>query len=447
MQKRLLTLVVRLRREPSAEAGFTLVEMLVSMVVFITVAVAVVGMLTSALAAHKLARDRTAAEEAVTDHLEMVRRKPYQSIGNPYGNPPGDVPTSTAVSLNSLVATIKTKVSYVNDPIQGATPTGANYKKIAVTLTRTRDSSVLAKQTTYVAPPERAAYGGINNAIINAQVVDMVLNTGVPDIMVDLETGPSARRTDTTDAQGRVVFSALTPNPSSGPDAYYDLVAAEDTADGYEPLRDDLPPATPAHVQLAPSQTFNTALRVYKPARISVNLTNASGGPYTSAATVTIGSSRGAQEFAVTGGSLTVTSLNGEPVVPNLSYSVAARAQSGSIYYFARVAARTVPNSYPTDLTSTFNLQLLPLPKGDLNIIVRTSSGNIPVPSAFVQVSGGPLPVYMVGTANSGGVIPFAVPVGTGYTVYARSPSGLTGTATPVTSVLNGTTNVTVQVR
>ena len=92
---------------------------------------------------------------------------------------------------------------------------------MTVTVLRARDSKQLTNEVTYVAPPARAPYGGINLAIVNVQVVDFALNTPVADATVNLSTGPSAPRSDTTDSTGTVTFAALTPNPSAAD--FYDL--------------------------------------------------------------------------------------------------------------------------------------------------------------------------------------------------------------------------------
>jgi protocatechuate 3,4-dioxygenase beta subunit len=136
------------------------------------------------------------------------------------------VPATKTVSVRGLKATLTTQISYVNDPTPTSYATAANYKKVTVTVRRSGDSKVLAREVTYLAPPARAAFGGINNVIINVQVVDYGNNTPVQGATVNLGTGPSAPRSDTTDETGTVTFAGLTANPVSGPQAYYDLTSS-----------------------------------------------------------------------------------------------------------------------------------------------------------------------------------------------------------------------------
>ena len=139
-----------------------------------------------------------------------------------------------------------------------------------------RNNAVLTSIVTYVAPPGRAPFGGVNNAIINVTVSDMGLttNNALAGALVNLTTGPSAPLSDTTDSTGLVTFPGLTANPTSGPQAYYDLAASKA---GYITYVADRSPNTPAHLQVAPSETASRTIRLYKPATINVALTNSSG--------------------------------------------------------------------------------------------------------------------------------------------------------------------------
>jgi hypothetical protein len=279
--------------------------MLIATVLFLAISTTLATVLTSSVSSHRLSREKTVAEQIAADQIESIRRLPYDSLGVVGGNPPGTIPATETVTVRGLTATVTTQVSYVNDPTPTSYATAANYKRVTVTVVRARDSQQLARQVTYVAPPTRAAYGVINQAIINVQIVDLGNNTPVPGVTVSLGTGPSAPRSDTTDEAGSVTFAALTPNPTSGPGDYYDLAVSAPS--GYELLGDDVSPGSAAHVQLAPGQTFDTALRVYRPATIGVILHDADGTTFAGAATVTVSSSRGSESFGNNGSQHSVT--------------------------------------------------------------------------------------------------------------------------------------------
>jgi hypothetical protein len=234
-----------------------------------------------------------------------------------------------------------------------------------------------------------------------------------------------------------VTFAALT---ATGTGQYYDVTVS---ATGYTTLREDLPNSTAAHFTLAPGEFVENVIRIYRGATIIVNLTDSLGLPYLLPATVTIASSRGAESFSVTGGTLTRTQVAGENIVPG-NYNVSARA--GSTLFSGGATPVAVPNAYPTDLTKTVNLTLNSYSTRNLQVTVRAStSGNPVVPGARVDISGGPAGTFVSDVANDGGIYSLDMPMGTqSYTVTA-SDATRSGTVSPV-SVPTGTGTVGVTV-
>jgi type II secretory pathway pseudopilin PulG len=412
--------VRRLVHRPAWEqGGFSLAEVVVALMLLELVAAGLVGLLTSATAATRLARQRTLAQQAALSQIESIRGLAYDSIGTGNGNPPGAVPSTARVSTAGLDATVTTQVSYVDDPTPLSYTSHANYKKVVVTVRRAADGRELAKEVTYVAPPVKSP---ASNAVINAQVVDYGNNTPVPNVEVVLTKGPSPSRTDTTDVEGTVSFAGLKPNPPNGAQAYYDLSLTPPT--GYVALPDTVSPALAAHVQLSPGQTWSTALFLYQPSTIVVRLNNADSTAFTGTATVTVGYTRNAtqnsQAFAYTGSPLTVTSINGVPLIPGLQYTVTLSGATG--FYpnppNASPATANVPDDYPTLNTHTFAFTGAQLASA-VDVTVRGANG-VDCKNANVTISGGPWAVSLVGaTSGTGAPAAFggAVPAATAYTI------------------------------
>jgi type II secretory pathway pseudopilin PulG len=449
-----------------SERGISMVEVVIALVLLEIVGASMVTMLTSATAATTLGRQRTIAQQSALSQIEAIRAMDYNNVGIVAGNPAGclGVTTPTAACPNSsyppstatvndggLIATLATSVSYVNDPGPLSYTSYANYKKIVVTVTRNRDSKELAREVTYVAPPVRASQ---SNAVINARVVDYGNSTQVADVPVALETGPDAPRNDVTDASGTVLFAGLTPNPTSGATAYYDLSLTPPT--GYDTLYDTVSPSSPAHVQLSPGQTWPTALYVYKPATIYVDLRNADGTAFTGAgATVTVSYTRNSTNYSKTfsypGSILSVTSMtegtHTVDVIPGLSYTVS----TGGSFIGTPVTAN-VPDSYPTVMTHTFTLTNQASTFGTVQVKVQRTRLGVTkdCKNATVTVTGGPFGgspwnFTATGTTDASGnaaVIAY-VPVGSSYTVKGHSNvTGADGTLSNVT-VAAGTNNLT----
>jgi len=410
---------------------------MIAAILLVIAAAALAGVMTASIASTSVARDRTLAEQAAADKVESIRRLPYDQVGLVGGNPVGGVAATSSFTRGGLTATITTAISYVNDPTPSSYTTAANYKKVVVLVTRTRDGKQFTKVQTFVAPPARAPYGGINNAIVNAQIVDYALKTPVEGASVTIANGPDPTRTDMTDSTGTVSFAALTPNPVSGPTAYYDLSVVKT---GFQTLDTDASPSAVSHVQLAPSQTLPAPIQIFRPATIDVRVEDSDGTPYTASTALTAYSDRtkATSTFAVTGGHMSITALAGFAVVPGVQYTLAARTSTGLC---ASPPPQYVPDDYPHDvLTSTFTLTLTPCSTGTLAINVQQLSAD--VPGADVTVTGGPSHVTFTGTTDADGDVSIDVPAGTGYTVTADKLGQ--SASTTATATTGSTTDVSI---
>jgi type II secretory pathway pseudopilin PulG len=434
------------------EHGISLAEVTIALVLLAVVGAAMVTLLTSATAATKLARHRTVAQQAALSQIEAIRAMDYNDVGIVAGNPAGCLgvttpttrcpnssypPATASISNGGLLATLSTQVSYVNDPGPLSYTSFANYKKIVVTVARNSDSSQLAREVTYVAPPVRASQ---SNAVINARVVDYGNSTQVANVPVALATGPDAPRNDVTDASGTVLFAGLTPNPTSGPTAYYDLSLTPPT--GYVTLYDTVSPKSPAHVQLSPGQTWPTALYIYQPATIYLDLRNSDGTAFTPAGTTTAtlkytrNSTAYTKNVSYTGSPVTVTTMtegsNTVQVIPGLPYT--ASALSGGFYEYDPATqtvetskTENVPDAYPTTLTHTFTLTNAPTAA----LSVQVTRSGVACKGATVTVSAGPwggapwnFSVTGTTDASTGAAAVLNVPVlpsGTTYTIFGKS--------------------------
>jgi hypothetical protein len=413
--------------------------------ILVTLVVAVGGVLTSSVAAHAVARERTGAEQCANAQVEAIRAKAYDKVGTPTGNPPGEIPATTPCP--GVNATANVSIVYVDDPTPTSYATAANYKKVTISIVRNRDSKQLLRSVTYVAPPARAPYGGINNAIINVQVVDLGNSQPFTGATVNLANGPSTNRSDVTDSSGAVSFAALTPNPTSGAQSYYDLTVS---ATGYQTLAADVPsgsatpPATASHIQLAPSQTSSTSIRIFKAATINVDLKDSGGAAYTGGATLKVLSSFTGATSTITvpagQSSKSIVALGGQPVIPGATYTIHGYTTTGMC---ADPAPSPVPNSgYPSNTTGTFTLVFASCPMGTL--VVNAQQLGASAPCTPVLLTDGPNDISVSATTNTAGNATFSnIPSGSGYTITAGTRFGESGSGTASVST-GATTNKTI---
>ncbi len=422
------------------EEGFTLVELLLVSLMLVALASAVVGVLVSTASTTTQARVRTAADELAAAEIEQIRALPYDDVGLVGGNPPGRLvsPDPTVTEIAGAAVSVTYAVTYVNDPA-GSVVTYADYKKVVVTVTRRSDGVRLAQKTTFLAASAAAPDNGQDYVAIKRQVVDMN-STGTPlaGVSVNVGAGPSAPRSDTTDASGTVLFPALAAS-SSG--SVYDVTAS---LPGYSTFPQDLPTWAPGHVTLTPGQVDGPKqIRLYRNGiSLTVNLVDASGSPFTGGATVYVGSPVCGQVVTVPAGSsnTTVTSVVlgnayagvGSISIPPLTFTVSA--QSGS--KLSAPVQVTVPRSYPSDLTQTATVQMPASGAGSMTpLTVTVRKGGVAVANAHVEVSNTAPSVYLFGLTNASGVATFSVPSSsTRYAVTATDALGATATTNVLAS-------------
>ncbi len=402
-----------LRRSPD-DGGFTLIEVLVATVVFAILSTAFAATLSATLRSFAASKARTHAEQLASSQLEESRRLDYAALGTVGGNPPGLLASSRTVADGGRQLLVVTRVMYVNDPVPNGVETGADYKSVRVTVTLVGSPTVLAQMSTLVAP---ATEPSLTKGLIKAQVVDYALNQPVGAASVTLGSGPSAPLADTTDAAGKTSFAALIPTTSSGTTSRYTMTVA---AAGYETLPEDKPPTPAASTALAAGQVFTTVIRVFRPATVRVHLVDALGAPFTTAATISVSSSRGAGTVAATGTNTTVTTIAGALLIPSVSYTVGAFAGPGT---FATSSTVVVPGT--TTLGADVTLVMKPAATGQVQVTLRNNLA-LPIAGSAVAITGGVLGVALVAVSNSLGVAAFTVPAGItpSYTIFVPAQAG-----------------------
>lgn len=120
-----------LARKPSQEAGFSLIEVIIAMMVFMIIATAVAYTMTAALKATKDSRSRVEAANLASQEIDLDR-----STANIFNL----LDTTRSVSVNGQAFTIKRSTQWVSDPnVAQSCGTGGGgslrYKRINVSVT------------------------------------------------------------------------------------------------------------------------------------------------------------------------------------------------------------------------------------------------------------------------------------------------------------------------
>ena len=159
-----------------SERGFTLIEMVAGMAIFV---VLVVGVLSAFLALSrtvKSAREKTVLATLASNYLEVVRNVPYADVGTVNGNPKGklaDFNNAITAKIEGFTYQIYYEVTNIDDPADGLIggtpndPAPADYRQVKMSVVNTATGQV-TKFLTNVSP--KGLEGTQNAGAIKVQV-------------------------------------------------------------------------------------------------------------------------------------------------------------------------------------------------------------------------------------------------------------------------------------
>lgn len=221
------------------QQGFTLVELIVTMVIFSIVAMSTYTLLVGYISSSAFAQMKATAVGIATSKIESLRALPYNSLAVQGGAiiiSGTYLPSQEEVTRSSRTFTVTTDIRYVDDAYDGcfsyssteqrdrycvngppdaSKPVDTNprdYKVAQVTVKDKASGQVLASRSSYFA--SRVAEVASDTAIISVKVTDSS-GTGVSGATVHLQnsaTSPTVDQTITTDDEGSALFSDIVPD-------------------------------------------------------------------------------------------------------------------------------------------------------------------------------------------------------------------------------------------
>lgn len=295
--------MIRLR---DSESGFTLAELVISLVVLSVISVSLLGLFTALVNSTLLIKRKAIALTLATNQMEYLKSLPYNSLAVSGGSisAADPLPATATQTVNGVTYTIQTSINYVDDAFDGcgAYPTQAlkeqycrNYPPPAaassITDSNPGDYKILHIS---VSDPNNTKLAEVDTQI-GARVAETASTTGalfvnviddsgnpVPGATVQVDNttlSPVVSVADNTDSNGIAIFYGLTPDTNN-----FDYVISASLS-GYSSLftinaAGDLQPTYPNQKIFSQQSSFVTlTLKPQGSDSLLVETTDVNGNP------------------------------------------------------------------------------------------------------------------------------------------------------------------------
>lgn len=264
--------------EKSEKKGFTLVESLVSVAIFIMLA-GIVYETTAALTREsRLYRENTTISSIADQYLEIVRNLPYSTVGTINGNPSGPLPdliNAATTTINNSLYQMYYAVSFVDDPADGTAILGTDttpndYKQIKFYIKNTT-TGVTSSFLSTIAPKGIESLG--NDGVLYIKVFDS-LGIAVPYAtisIVNTEVTPHINLNRITDTNGNWAEVGL---PSSANSYHVTVTKSGNSTDQTQPITPGNPNPTKPDATILNSQITQVSFSIDKLSNLTLNTVN-----------------------------------------------------------------------------------------------------------------------------------------------------------------------------
>lgn len=231
------------------EGGYTLVELMLSIVILATISLAFFSLFTSLLHSAIIAKRQAVALTLATNQMEYLKSLPYDNLAVAGGSIVSNntMPSTFTKTVNGERYTVKTSIEYADDAYDGCgsyptqalkeqycrnypAPTGApatdtnaaDNKAVSVTVTDKANLRLSFVDTNIAA---RVAETASNTGAIFVRVVDDSGNplTGATVVVTNSTTSPVVNVSGTSDQNGIIIFYGL---PPDGTNSDYNVSAS-----------------------------------------------------------------------------------------------------------------------------------------------------------------------------------------------------------------------------
>lgn len=256
----------------SKTGGFSLIELIITIMVVLTVFVGVIGIFRIGVEILSLNKARGAALTLAQEQIEFIRSLAYSAVGTDGGIPSGSIPQTETVVLNNISFERRTFIQYYDDPADGldagdATGIITDYKRAKVEVSWDQEGEMRSVSLVSNVVP-RGVESLVPGGTLRITVIDA---TGAPvqnaEVSVQNSTvSPSVNLTAFTNAAGVVLL------PGAPEGSGYEISAGRlgySSAQTY-PASGSNPNPNPAHVSVVLDTTSSITLAIDRVATLAI---------------------------------------------------------------------------------------------------------------------------------------------------------------------------------
>lgn len=232
-----------LKKKLKKTPGFTLIEMLVFIFIFVVVTFSFYRTIAAGMIAIVDAKSKLGAVALANERMEVIRNLSYDNIGTIEGVPPGSIPQDEIISRSGRDYYVHTNVGLVDDPQDGTAHDApghihadgddvrsGDYKKVRVQVywINHNEAKSVYLVSTFTPPGVEAVYAG---GILSINAIDSE-GHGIPQATVHIynnDVSPTVNVTQQADNNGNIYF----PQSPVSSEKYY----IEISKTGYYPVK------------------------------------------------------------------------------------------------------------------------------------------------------------------------------------------------------------------
>ncbi|HEY9584120.1 MAG TPA: prepilin-type N-terminal cleavage/methylation domain-containing protein [Candidatus Paceibacterota bacterium] len=369
--------------------GFTLVEVIISVAIFVIVGLTVYQLVISIIRGIRFSREEIVTASLADQYIEIARNLPYSQIGTISGNPNGNLPdlaNPLNYNFNGAEYQIYYAVSYVDDPSDGTILAGTDfapndYKQLKLYVTNlaaNKTSSFL----TNIAPrglEDIASGGALFISVINAA------GNPVPGASINITNTaviPNINLTRTSGQDGNWIEVGL-PNSVNS----YHIVATKNghSTDQTYPITGGNPNPVKPDATISNGQVTKISFAIDFLSDLTFNTFDRLCAPIPSVGIKVTGEKLiGLPDILKFDHNYT-SDANGQVPLNNIEWDVYTPTLLGSTYQIYGSSPIQQVNLLP-DTNQTFTLILGPVTSHSLLVIVKDASTGTPIEGATVRL-------------------------------------------------------------